>query len=217
MTEEEWLTCAAPQAMLEHLRDKATARKLRLFACGQCRQLWSHLSSLRSRRAVEVSESFADGRASQADLKKAWIKAAAFAEGFRKRFRLPAEATGWNSLPETHAVHFVVFASGEPCSHVAIYSDDSTAFVGDHWQRVFLDIFGNPFRPVSLDAEWLTSTVVALATGIYAERAFDRMPILADALQDAGCTNEDVLNHCRDTSLTHVRGCWVVDLVLGKS
>ena len=85
------------------------------------------------------------------------------------------------------------------------------------WQcRVFRDIFGNPFRPVSLNAEWLTSTVVALAEGIYAERAFDRMPILADALQDAGCDNDDVLNHCRDTSLTHVRGCWVVDLVLAK-
>ncbi len=79
------------------------------------------------------------------------------------------------------------------------------------------DIFGNPFRPVTLDPAWLTSDVLALARGIYEERAFDRMPILADALQDAGCTNEEVLKHCRNTSLTHVRGCWVVDLVLGKA
>jgi len=57
---------------------------------------------------------------------------------------------------------------------------------------------------------------VALARGIYDDRAFDRMPILADALQDAGCVNEDVLNHCRDAQQTHIRGCWVVDLVLGK-
>ncbi len=78
------------------------------------------------------------------------------------------------------------------------------------------DIFGNPFRPATVDPNWLTSTVVALAEGIYAERAFDRMPILADALQDAGCTNEDVLNHCRDAQQVHVRGCWVVDLLLGK-
>lgn len=78
------------------------------------------------------------------------------------------------------------------------------------------DIFGNPFRPVALDRTWLTSDVLALAGGIYAERAFDRMPILADALQDAGCTNDDVLTHCRDTQLAHVRGCWVVDLLLGK-
>ena len=64
---------------------------------------------------------------------------------------------------------------------------------------------------------WRTSTVVALAKGIYQDRAFDRMPILADALQDAGCTNEDILQHCRDPKQVHVRGCWVVDLVLGKS
>ena len=74
-----------------------------------------------------------------------------------------------------------------------------------------------PFRPVALDPAWLTSTVVALAQGIYGERAFDRMPILADALQDAGCENADVLDHCRDPQQVHVRGCWVVDLVLGLS
>src|SRR6476646_1979241 len=74
------------------------------------------------------------------------------------------------------------------------------------------DIFGNPFRPVAPAPEWLTSTVVALAEGIYQDRAFDRMPILADALQDAGCDNEDILNHCRLVG-THVRGCWAIDLV----
>jgi hypothetical protein len=76
-------------------------------------------------------------------------------------------------------------------------------------------IFGNPFRPVAVDPSWLTSDVVALAEGIYQDRAFDRMPILADALQDAGCEHEDVLNHCRQPG-EHVRGCWVVDLLLGK-
>ena len=77
------------------------------------------------------------------------------------------------------------------------------------------DIFGNPFRPVTADPAWLTSDVVALATSIYAEKAFDRLPILADALQDAGCDNADVLDHCRSDG-PHVRGCWVVDLLLGK-
>ena len=77
-------------------------------------------------------------------------------------------------------------------------------------------IVGNPFCPETLDPAWLTSTVVALARGIYDDRAFDRLPILADALQDAGCDNDDILNHCRDAG-PHVRGCWVVDLVLGKS
>jgi hypothetical protein len=79
------------------------------------------------------------------------------------------------------------------------------------------DIFGNPFRPVTFDPEWRTTTALALATGIYDERAFDRLPILADALQDAGCDNDDILTHLRDTTTPHVRGCWALDLVLGKS
>jgi hypothetical protein len=78
------------------------------------------------------------------------------------------------------------------------------------------DIFGNPFRPVAVDPAWLTSDVLALAKGIYEDRAFDRMPILADALQEAGCDSDDILNHCRGPG-PHARGCWVVDLILGKS
>ncbi len=77
------------------------------------------------------------------------------------------------------------------------------------------DIYGNPFRPVALDSHWQSETVVALATGIYAERAFDRMPILADALEEAGCDHAVILTHCRGNG-PHVRGCWVVDLILGK-
>jgi hypothetical protein len=76
--------------------------------------------------------------------------------------------------------------------------------------------FGNPFRPVAPDSSWLTSTVVALAAGIDAESAFDRLPILAEALQDAGCEHAAVLDHCRG-NVPYVRGCWVVALVLGGS
>ncbi len=78
------------------------------------------------------------------------------------------------------------------------------------------DIVGNPFRPVAFAPAWRTSDVVALVRGIYDDRAFDRMPILADALQDAGCDNDDVLTHCRADAV-HARGCWVVDCILGKS
>jgi hypothetical protein len=79
----------------------------------------------------------------------------------------------------------------------------------------FRCVFGNPFRPVTFSPSWLTPTVTALATGIYADRAFDRLPILADALQEAGCEDEQVLAHCRGDG-PHARGCWVVDGVLGK-
>lgn len=72
------------------------------------------------------------------------------------------------------------------------------------------------FRHVPFEAAWRTSTVAATAEGIYADRAFDRLPIMADALQDAGCDNADILNHSRSGGL-HVRGCWVIDLILGKS
>jgi hypothetical protein len=90
----------------------------------------------------------------------------------------------------------------------AIYHFDSQAIV-------VRDIFGNPFRPVTLNPAWRTSNVSALAQSIYDDRAFDRLPILADALEDAGCDNADILNHCRQPG-EHVRGCWVVDLVLEK-
>ncbi len=76
-------------------------------------------------------------------------------------------------------------------------------------------VFGNPFRKVKFDKRWRTDTAVSLATQMYESRDFSAMPILADALQDAGCESEDILSHCRGEE-PHVRGCWVVDLVLGK-
>jgi hypothetical protein len=80
---------------------------------------------------------------------------------------------------------------------------------------ILREIIGNPFRPVAIDPRWLTSNVLDLARTIDADEAFDRMPILADALLDAGCDNDDVLNHCRRTD-GHVRGCWVVDRLLAR-
>ena len=80
------------------------------------------------------------------------------------------------------------------------------------------DVFGNPFLSVTINPAWLgwnDSTVQKIAQAIYDERAFDRLPILADALEEAGCTNADILGHCRQPG-EHVRGCWVVDLLLGK-
>jgi hypothetical protein len=77
------------------------------------------------------------------------------------------------------------------------------------------DLFGNPFRPVDFDFRWRTADTTGLATAIYEDRAYDRLPLLSDALMDAGCDDADILAHCRSDGF-HVRGCWVVDLVLGK-
>jgi hypothetical protein len=80
------------------------------------------------------------------------------------------------------------------------------------------EIIGNPFRHIGVSSVWLTwneSTISRMAQGIYDDRAFDLLPILADALEDAGCDNADILNHCRQPG-EHARGCWVVDLLLGK-
>ncbi len=80
---------------------------------------------------------------------------------------------------------------------------------------IMRDIFGNPFQLAFSDPTWLTSVVVSIATSIYESRAFDRLPILADALEEAGCDNDAILSHCRIEG-PHVRGCWVIDLLLGK-
>ncbi|MCE9568118.1 MAG: hypothetical protein K8U57_39450 [Planctomycetes bacterium] len=79
------------------------------------------------------------------------------------------------------------------------------------------DLFGNVFRPATFSPEWRTDTVLSLAKEMYESRDFSAMPILADALQDAGCDSDGILEHCRDEKQVHVRGCWVVDQVLGKS
>jgi hypothetical protein len=78
------------------------------------------------------------------------------------------------------------------------------------------EIFGNPFHPIPFSPSWRTDTAVALAQQMYESRDFGAMPILADALQDAGCEDEEILYHCRAADQVHVRGCWVIDLVLGK-
>jgi hypothetical protein len=87
--------------------------------------------------------------------------------------------------------------------------------LGSNVVGIVRDIFGNPFRPVTFNPSWRSSTVLTLAQSTYDEKAFDRLPILADALQDAGCDNDEILNHLRQPG-EHCRGCWALDLVLGR-
>jgi hypothetical protein len=96
-----------------------------------------------------------------------------------------------------------------------VSSDEYTSAFKAKLCSALRDIFCNQFQPVSFSPSWQTDTVVSLARTMYESREFSAMPILADALQDVGCDNADILDHCRGPG-PHVRGCWVVDLVLGK-
>jgi hypothetical protein len=110
-----------------------------------------------------------------------------------------------NPLFTQHAVHCLVGPGEIPVAAVRLAP-----------QLLLLrDVFGNPFRPVTFAPAWRTSTVLSLAQTIYDERQFQNLPILADALEDAGCDNAAILGHCRQPG-EHTRGCWVLDLVLGK-
>jgi hypothetical protein len=225
MTEAEWNTCTDPQKMLEFLRGKVSDRKLRLFAVACCRRIWHLLTDERSRSLVEKVEQYADGLLtifqvsatwdtheqaySSYDFKAPWYAAMASSGDAEQTARDAADATGcevwWNSISDDDPIISLVHSSGG-------HAEQKTQC------RLLRDIFGSPFSPVILDRTWLAwndGTVVKLAQAIYDGRRFDDMPILADALMDAGCHDEEILAHCRSGG-GHVRGCWVLDLVVGK-
>jgi hypothetical protein len=214
MTEAEWLACADPYKMLEFLGGKASERKLRLFAVACCRSVWDFITDRDALNAVEVAERFADGLAFPAERDEAANaiapKVAYYVsdEGFAAA---AASATLW---PD--ALDGAGHAAGVTISEI----HEGYLGYGDAWQdysNSLRCIFGPlPFRPVTIDPAWITATVKRLAEAIYEEKAFDRLPILADALEDAGCTDAGILNHCRGGG-EHCRGCWPLDLLLGKA
>jgi hypothetical protein len=217
VTEAEWLVATDPHRLLNAIRAKSR-RKRGLFVCACCRRLWPKLPDPRSRRVVEMAERFLDGGMSVEEL----LNAVAMARGVpndRVKMKLFGGHRIMESSPGAVAWCCLCIANNDPRlnqvhDEIASNSDDLPA----EWvaqSSLARCIFRNPFRFVDLEPSWLTSTVVARTNGIYDEKAFDRMPILADALQDAGCDNADILDHCRSPG-PHVRGCWVVDLVLGE-
>jgi hypothetical protein len=219
MTEAEWLACDDPTQMLRHVVRpmKSSQRRLDLYCVACVRLVWHLLDHPALRLPFDWLEVHPGERVQPR------------AGHMRDLFQGPARALyewryrrdlGINTLA-IHIAHdlwadFHEYAFdnlGKRSKYdLSVLRKDPGVFLS----AVTRDIFGNPFRPVTVDPSWLTSDVRALAGGIYEERTFDRMPILADALQDAGCDNEDILNHCRQPG-EHVRGCWVVDLLLGKS
>jgi len=224
VNENDWLNETSPGPLFQFLlgnsrleRTPNGQRKIRLFACACCRRAWHLIEPHPAiRECVEFAEEYADGRGAKKRLKKL----------VDENYRCFARYGGKPS--EDVAVAHAASAARSACSPepdwvmTGVWREAGWAIGHDpsadsRAQAALVRcIVGNPLRPVALDPSWRTSAVVALADGIYADRAFDRLPILADALQDAGCDNEDVLAHCRADG-PHARGCWVVDLLLGKS
>lgn len=222
MTEAEWLACDDSDRMVRLLyHTEASGRKYRLFACAAVRMVergeWGVELDERVRAILAVAERFADGRATERERVAALRSTAKLVRehgtGFFSAARHTVEKDGWG--PAARARYMVAYElsrTGHEHQRGALYGRASAALA-----NVLRECFGSlHLRPLAFDPAWRTSDVVALATGIYEENAFDRMPILADALQDAGCACEDVLAHCRGANAAHVRGCWALDLVVGK-
>jgi hypothetical protein len=244
ITEADWLGGTAPEPMLEYLRGKARDRKLRLFSVACCERVWLSPEDSRCRDAVEVATRMADGLVDDEEIESAeegiadaWADACA---PDQIQCKWTAEASG--TLHLTHPDPLVAAVQTGPRS-AAFWPDNTWRAAVDANDGPILEpvlespasreriaqaalllcIVGPaPFRPVTLHPSWLTTTVTSLAQAVYDDRQmpsglFDnqRMGVLADALEEAGCHNADILGHLRGGG-EHVRGCWAVDLVLGK-
>jgi hypothetical protein len=243
MRETEWLGCIDPYDLLDFCRGKlsrderpwfawlglqrnpasearknsASERKLRLFACACCRRIWSRLIQERSRKAVETAERYADGLADEAELRKARAAAPCVTGAER--------AAAWAAAPTADAAAEGVASATQSAEaggrDLPWLAGKDAAAREEH--RVcqcgwFRDIMGNPFQPTYLKPaclQWKEGAIPKMAHSIYQERRFTDLPILADALAEAGCTDQTILDHCRQAG-EHVRGCWVVDLCLGR-
>jgi hypothetical protein len=212
VTEEEWLACTDSHKMLMHLEGKVSGRKLRLFGCACCRRIWHLFTDERSREVIEVAERYADGGASDDELNAASRAAWAVSSHSLGRPAAVAEAAAeatWGHDAFGGAYHAslltynVFYAVGEAASESIVQCD------------LLRDIIGNPFRPVIPDPGWQTTNAVTLARTMYDSRDFTALPLLADLLEEAGCPAE-VSAHCRGPG-PHVRGCWVIDLLTGRS
>jgi hypothetical protein len=194
---------------------RPNVRKATLFACGCCRCAHDWSLPEQEEDALRATERYADGEI----LRRTWQ---------RQRTRLESHATAHSATEWEIGFRNAVLALFYDAAEWAVpdlvryyVRNVSSEEYADDFERklcsALRDIFGNPFRKVKFDKNWRTDTAVLLAKQMYDARDFSAMPILADALQDAGCDSDDVLNHCRDANQVHVRGCWVVDLVLKKA
>ena len=208
MTEAEWLTTDRAPGMLTRV-GSFSFRKHFLYGCACCRWVWAELAPQR-RAAVELLEGYADGTVP--------LDAVQQARDAARSVPLIEGEDRYSEMLVDRALRLVSHSATQTLESSLVYlfvnNTPAEQKAQADWMRC---IFGNPFRPVTFYPEWRTDTAVSLARTMYESRDFSAMPILADALQDAGCDNDDVLAHCRDTARVHVRGCWVVDRVLDKA
>jgi hypothetical protein len=225
--EATWLEAQAPGPLLTYLGEDASPRKLRLFGCACCRPLLSLYREQWALEGLALSEQLVDRLTTEG----------ALAEGHERIFWGPDHAPHTGHLAQARDLAMVAVSSlteardlfdaprvAEEAAHAlaarhAVQDGDAVEFVARERARqadLVRCLFRNPSRPLPPDPPWLASPDVrALALGIYEDHAFDCLPVLADALEEAGCDNADVLAHCREAKV-HARGCWVVDAVLGK-
>jgi hypothetical protein len=232
MTEAEWLDCNDPKPMLAFLDGQASQRNLRLFAVACCRHIWPLLDDEAFRRAVELSERFAEGQLSKEDLNAAGQAARVVARRTIGDWCGPYDGDldepDLETISNWHpAVATAVAVPGAKSTRRFVWvAHYAASLVGPqewtHQARILRCVFGNPFRGASIDPGWLTPTVQTLARAAYEERSLPsgeldmvRLAVLADAVEEAGCTDRDILDHLRGAG-PHVRGCWVIDLLTAR-
>jgi hypothetical protein len=205
--------------MLSVLGRKVSQRKLRLLAVACCRHLFGNvMADPRTRDAIEVSERYADGLATNKELGVARRAVA----GVREESWRAKRAAWWVACGRPAAAARGVLSQPVPPpwrqSGVRAPKDRPAPFapaVLAPLAALVRDVVGNPFHPVGIDPSWLTPAVVAIGQRVYQERDFAAVPILADALEEAGCTDPEILGHLRGP-VPHARGCHVLDALLGR-
>jgi hypothetical protein len=222
MTEAEWLSGTVSEAMLQYLAGKASERKRLLFGCACWRRLWHLLPEGPVRELVALVERYADGLAARGELEAARSEASLVAaEALRspsfgaRRTEVLEGVAAWCLGLDTAGMGPPVDA-GQNAAHWA--GQWAVAAESKAQCDLLREVFGNPFRPAGVEPAWRWwngGAVVKMAQAIYEERRFDDLPILADALEEAGCDRADMVEHCRAGG-EHVRGCWLVDRLLEK-
>jgi hypothetical protein len=215
MTEDEWFGDAHPADMLDAIRHSAAERKLRLFMCACCRHasVWPRYRDKESRRLIEVVERYAEGVTAWEQVHEAMHVVRWFYHYGRLQTQGRINRVGQAARMLVALTNEDAIAAAEEMIRVSVN------FLGSAQGALLREFFMNPRHPVRLCPDvlaWNDCAVPRIAQGIYEERAFDRLPILHDALLDAGCNDEPILSHCYSVG-PHVRGCWVVDLILAKS